>query len=65
LAQPGFDSAERSQPLGAWERLVTFNPEILRGVAKVAKMKVETMGVRIDHLTEEQKRYLASWEKGT
>jgi len=31
----------------------------------VAKMKLEAMGVRIDQLTEEQERYLASWEKGT
>jgi adenosylhomocysteinase len=31
----------------------------------VAKMKLEAMGVRIDELTEEQERYLASWEKGT
>jgi adenosylhomocysteinase len=31
----------------------------------VAKMKLEAMGVRIDELTEEQQRYLASWEKGT
>jgi adenosylhomocysteinase len=31
----------------------------------VAKMKLETMGVRIDRLTAEQERYLASWEKGT
>ncbi len=31
----------------------------------VAKMKLEAMGVRIDQLTEEQQRYLASWEKGT
>ncbi|UCD72464.1 MAG: adenosylhomocysteinase [Syntrophobacterales bacterium] len=31
----------------------------------VAQMKLESMGVRIDQLTEEQQRYLASWEKGT
>jgi adenosylhomocysteinase len=31
----------------------------------VAKMKLEAMGVRIDQLTEEQQKYLASWEKGT
>jgi len=31
----------------------------------VAKMKLEAMGVRIDQLTEEQERYLASWEQGT
>ena len=31
----------------------------------VARMKLEAMGVRIDQLTEEQQRYLTSWEKGT
>jgi adenosylhomocysteinase len=31
----------------------------------VAKAKLEAMGVRIDQLTEEQEKYLASWEKGT
>ena len=36
--------------------------EIDRGIAK---MKLEAMGVRIDQLTKEQQRYLASWEQGT
>jgi adenosylhomocysteinase len=31
----------------------------------VAKLKLESMGVRIDELTEEQRKYLASWEMGT
>ncbi|AKG91784.1 adenosylhomocysteinase [Geoglobus ahangari] len=31
----------------------------------VAKLKLETMGVRIDELTEEQKRYLSDWREGT
>jgi adenosylhomocysteinase len=31
----------------------------------IAKLKLEAMGVEIDHLTEEQQRYLASWEEGT
>ena len=44
------------------KRVYRVPVEIDRGVAK---MKLETMGVRIDQLTEEQERYLASWEKGT
>jgi adenosylhomocysteinase len=32
---------------------------------EIARMKLESMGVKIDQLTEEQKNYLASWEKGT
>ena len=32
---------------------------------RIAKLKLESMGVRIDVLTDEQKTYLASWEQGT
>jgi adenosylhomocysteinase len=32
---------------------------------EIARMKLRSMGVKIDELTEEQKNYLASWEKGT
>ncbi|MBD3223247.1 MAG: adenosylhomocysteinase [Caldithrix sp.] len=31
----------------------------------IAKAKLESMGITIDELTEEQKQYLASWEMGT
>jgi len=33
--------------------------------AEVARLKLHSMGVAIDTLTEEQKRYLTSWEEGT
>jgi adenosylhomocysteinase len=32
---------------------------------KVAHLKLKTMGIQIDELTEEQKTYLASWQEGT
>jgi adenosylhomocysteinase len=32
---------------------------------EIARLKLETMGVAIDTLTEEQARYLASWDEGT
>ncbi len=32
---------------------------------KVARLKLRTMGIHIDSLTQEQKKYLASWEEGT
>jgi adenosylhomocysteinase len=32
---------------------------------RVARMKLESMGVRIDKLTPEQEKYLASWAEGT
>jgi adenosylhomocysteinase len=32
---------------------------------EIARLKLETMGISIDRLTEEQARYLASWDEGT
>jgi adenosylhomocysteinase len=32
---------------------------------EIARLKLESMGVQIDTLTEEQAKYLASWEEGT
>lgn len=32
---------------------------------KVARLKLKTMGVGIDKLTKEQKKYLSSWQEGT
>jgi len=32
---------------------------------QIAKLKLEAMGVKIDTLTPEQKKYLESWEEGT
>lgn len=33
--------------------------------AEIARLKLEAMGVKIDVLTEEQIRYMSSWEEGT
>jgi adenosylhomocysteinase len=32
---------------------------------EIARLKLATMGIEIDTLTEEQARYLASWDEGT
>ena len=32
---------------------------------RVAKLKLESMGIKIDRLTPEQEEYLASWNGGT
>jgi len=32
---------------------------------EIARLKLESMGIEIDRLTEEQARYLASWDEGT
>jgi adenosylhomocysteinase len=43
-------------------RVYTIPEDIDR---EIARLKLEAMGVEIDVLTEEQKKYLASWEEGT
>lgn len=45
------------------ERKVYSVPEDLD--RQVARMKLEAMGVKIDRLTVEQEKYLASWSEGT
>jgi adenosylhomocysteinase len=32
---------------------------------RIAKMKLDLMGIKIGRLTAEQEEYLASWEMGT
>jgi adenosylhomocysteinase len=48
---------------GELERKVYAVPDEID--REIARLKLETMGVRIDRLTEEQERYLASWDQGT
>ncbi len=48
---------------GTLEKKVYSVPEELD--KQVAKMKLESMGVKIDRLTLEQEHYLASWSEGT
>jgi adenosylhomocysteinase len=31
----------------------------------VARLKLEALGITIDEMTEEQQRYVASWQQGT
>jgi adenosylhomocysteinase len=33
--------------------------------SEVARLKLHAMGIKIDTLTEEQRKYLSSWEEGT
>jgi len=32
---------------------------------EIARLKLASMGVAVDTLTEEQRKYLASWDMGT
>jgi adenosylhomocysteinase len=45
------------------ERKVYVIPEEID--QEIARLKLEAMGVRIDTLTSEQEKYMASWEAGT
>jgi adenosylhomocysteinase len=55
------------------EYAVQHAPELERRVypvpeeidREIARLKLATMGLEIDQLTEEQERYLASWQEGT
>jgi adenosylhomocysteinase len=48
---------------GELERKVYVVPEKID--REIARLKLETLGIAIDQLTEEQARYLASWDEGT
>jgi adenosylhomocysteinase len=45
------------------EKKVYSVPEVID--REIARIKLESMGVQIDHLTPEQVNYLNSWEEGT
>jgi len=51
------------QNAGTLDRKVYPVPEEID--KEIARLKLETMGVRIDQLTEEQAKYLESWDEGT
>src|ERR671925_1191119 len=51
------------QNAASLERKVYAVPEEIDN--EIARLKLATMGVEIDQLTEEQAKYLASWDEGT
>jgi adenosylhomocysteinase len=51
------------QNKGDLENKVYVLPEELD--AEIAQLKLDAMGVKIDELTDEQKKYLSSWQHGT
>jgi adenosylhomocysteinase len=52
-----------AQHAGELERKVYPVPAAIDN--EIARLKLETMGIDIDQLTEEQAKYLASWDEGT
>jgi adenosylhomocysteinase len=67
-----MDMSFANQALAA-EHIATHHGELERRVytvpdaidEEVARLKLETLGIAIDTLTDEQARYLASWREGT
>jgi len=67
-----MDMSFANQALAS-EHLVKHGKTLSKAVHKlpqalddeIARLKLASMGIRIDTLTEEQKHYLASWEMGT
>lgn len=67
-----MDMSFANQALGA-EYLVKLKRPLSKKVHtipekidnKIAEMKLTSMGIKVDRLTPEQKKYLASWEMGT
>lgn len=51
------------QKAGALEVAVQRTPDVID--REIARLKLETMEIGIDTLTEEQQRYLSSWDLGT
>ncbi len=51
------------QHSGELEKKVYGVPEAID--REIARLKLEAMGIHIDVLTDEQRKYLASWEEGT
>src|SRR3989440_1085558 len=67
-----MDMSFANQALSA-EYAIQHAPELERRVypvpeeidKEIARLKLETMGIEVDVLTEEQAKYLASWDEGT
>jgi adenosylhomocysteinase len=67
-----MDMSFANQALSA-EHMVKHHRELERKVypvpgdidREVARLKLDTLGVRIDRLTAEQEKYLSSWDQGT
>ena len=51
------------QNKGKLGNVVVPVPELVEQT--VSRLKLESMGIQIDELTEDQKRYMSGWEHGT
>ncbi len=63
FANQALASEYAVQQKGKLDKKVHRVPHAIDG--EIARLKLESMGVKIDPLTAEQQKYLASWEMGT
>lgn len=63
FANQALSAEHMAKNSGTLEKMVYPVPEEID--KEIARLKLESMGVEIDTLTEEQKHYLSSWEMGT
>jgi adenosylhomocysteinase len=63
FANQALSAEYMAQNAGKLERNVHRLPEELD--REIARIKLAGMGIHIDQLTAEQKKYLTSWEEGT
>ncbi len=63
LRRPGAVGRVPGEEPRSLEKKVYVVPEELD--KRVARLKLESMGIKIDRLTPEQEEYLASWNEGT
>ena len=64
LRRPGaLGRVPGEEPLPRWRRRSTRFPKSSTSASR--KLKLESMGIKIDRLTPEQEEYLASWNEGT
>ena len=63
VANQALSAEFMAKNAGRLERKVYDVPDEID--AEVARLKLRSMGIGIDVLTEEQKKYLSSWEEGT
>jgi adenosylhomocysteinase len=67
-----MDMSFANQALGSeymWKHAGEFQPQVLTLPAamdrEIAYLKLASMGISIDHLTAEQRKYLSEWQTGT
>src|ERR687888_440506 len=63
FANQALSAEDAVQHAGSLDRKVYPVPQEID--AEIARLKLETLGVEIDRLSEEQAKYLASWDEGT